>query len=252
MDQSEKRVLVVSAHAADYVWRAGGTIANYLRAGATVKILCLSYGQRGESESAWANNPGITEEEVCEIRRKESEAASKLLGCEIVFYGLQDHYMVIDRDTVMRLAKDIRDFQPDIVLTHSVYDPFNPDHDSVHKAVLAALRSANVTGTFPETKKIKQPEIFCYEPDQPDISGFMADVMIDITDSWDLKLAAMKCFPTQAFMIQTYGLRTEFRGTLASRFGKGGSIKHATSSKEGVKYAEFFKRITPYVGQFFE
>ena len=29
-----KRILVVSAHAADYVWRSGGTIAKYIKHGA--------------------------------------------------------------------------------------------------------------------------------------------------------------------------------------------------------------------------
>lgn len=237
----KQRLLVVSAHAADFVWRAGGTIANYTSQGCPAKIICFSLGQRGESESVWLNNRGITEEEVAEIRRAESVAASKALGCSepVIFYDLQDHYMEVDKDIIMRLAKDIREFNPDIVLTHSPYDPFNPDHDSVHYAVLAALRSANVSGTFPDIPKTKQVEIFCYEPDQADVSRFLADVFIDVTDSWETKLAAMKAVPTQAFMTQSYGLRTEYHGSLAARF------------KPGVKYAEWFKRITPYCDKFF-
>ena len=44
-----KKVLVVSAHAADYVWRAGGTIAKYIKHGAQVHVVVLSFGVRGES-----------------------------------------------------------------------------------------------------------------------------------------------------------------------------------------------------------
>ena len=41
-----KKVLVVSAHAADYVWRAGGTIAKYIKHGAQVHVVVLSFGVR--------------------------------------------------------------------------------------------------------------------------------------------------------------------------------------------------------------
>ena len=44
-----KKMLVVSAHAADYVWRAGGTIAKYIKHGAEVHLVVLSFGDRGES-----------------------------------------------------------------------------------------------------------------------------------------------------------------------------------------------------------
>lgn len=38
-----KKVLVVSAHAADYVWRSGGTIAKYIKHGAEVHVVVLSF-----------------------------------------------------------------------------------------------------------------------------------------------------------------------------------------------------------------
>ena len=46
-----KSLLVVSAHAGDFVWRAGGAIALHAARGWQVKIVCLSYGERGESAS---------------------------------------------------------------------------------------------------------------------------------------------------------------------------------------------------------
>ena len=50
MADEKKTVLVISAHAADFVWRAGGAIALYADRGYHVRIVCLSYGERGESE----------------------------------------------------------------------------------------------------------------------------------------------------------------------------------------------------------
>ena len=59
-DMNDSRaVLVFSAHAADFVWRAGGAIALYASRGYRVRILCLSYGERGESQGAW-KEPGMT------------------------------------------------------------------------------------------------------------------------------------------------------------------------------------------------
>ena len=46
-------MLVVSAHAADFVWRAGGAIALYADRGYRVRVICLSYGERGESPRLW-------------------------------------------------------------------------------------------------------------------------------------------------------------------------------------------------------
>ncbi len=48
-EEKKKTALVVSAHSADFVWRAGGAIALYAGRGWTVKIICLSFGERGES-----------------------------------------------------------------------------------------------------------------------------------------------------------------------------------------------------------
>ena len=44
-----KRVLVIGAHSADFVWRAGGAIAVCTSAGGIANVIALSYGERGES-----------------------------------------------------------------------------------------------------------------------------------------------------------------------------------------------------------
>ena len=71
--------LVVSAHAADFVWRAGGAIALYAKRGCAVTIVCLSYGERGESGKLWRKE-GATLEEVKEARKVEAENAANILG----------------------------------------------------------------------------------------------------------------------------------------------------------------------------
>ncbi len=63
MSDTQKTALVVSAHSADFVWRAGGAIALYASRGWKVKIVCLSYGERGESAKLWREK-GMTLEKV--------------------------------------------------------------------------------------------------------------------------------------------------------------------------------------------
>ena len=55
-----KTGLVVSAHPGDFVWRAGGAIALHAKKGYRVKIVCLAFGERGESQFAW-KQPGMTQ-----------------------------------------------------------------------------------------------------------------------------------------------------------------------------------------------
>lgn len=46
--------LVVSAHSADFVWRAGGAIALHAENGMAMTVICLSYGERGGIREALA------------------------------------------------------------------------------------------------------------------------------------------------------------------------------------------------------
>ena len=71
----ERRLLVVGAHAADFVWRAGGAIAMTTRGGGTASVLALSYGERGESGELW-KEPGQTVESVKQIRHAEAQRAA--------------------------------------------------------------------------------------------------------------------------------------------------------------------------------
>jgi 4-oxalomesaconate hydratase len=59
-------LLVVSAHAGDFVWRASGAIALTTSRGGAATIVCLTYGERGESARAW--RAGKTLDEVKAIR----------------------------------------------------------------------------------------------------------------------------------------------------------------------------------------
>src|ERR1700675_1207580 len=105
-----KNVLVFSAHAADFVWRAVGYIAVYESRGYRVRILCLSFGERGESQGAW-KQPGMTIDKVKEIRKAESTRAAAILGAEIRFFDSGDYSSATTPETIQAIVAADRALQ---------------------------------------------------------------------------------------------------------------------------------------------
>jgi len=122
-----KSGLVVSAHPGDFVWRAGGAIALHARKGYRVKIVCLAFGERGESQFAW-KQPGMTLDKVKAGRKDEAERAAAALGAEIEFFDAGDYPLRLNDTHMERLTDIYRELNPGFVLTHSLEDPYNVDH----------------------------------------------------------------------------------------------------------------------------
>lgn len=238
----KKRLLVVSAHPADFVWRAGGTIASYIQKGHTVKIIVLSYGIRGECNDLW-KQPGQTVESVKATRDAESRRAAAILGVtDIEYWDYEDYPFTYDRERMDRLTRAIREFRPDILLTHDKNDVLNPDHNAVSEMVFRCSVMSNSRGVQMEgTTVTKQMAIFGFEPHQTEISGYVPTMMIDITDSFDKKVEAMHCFKSQSHLIEYYTQRAFMRGNHARRL----------SGNQSYQYAESFHHFFPSVGEEF-
>ena len=78
MNQS-RTLLVVGAHAADFVWRAAGIIAVVTKHGGRASVVALTYGERGESGELW-KEPNQTVENVKRIRHEEATHAARFLA----------------------------------------------------------------------------------------------------------------------------------------------------------------------------
>jgi 4-oxalomesaconate hydratase len=102
-----RRLLVIGAHSADFVWRAGGVIAVTAGAGGTARVLALSYGERGESGELW-KEAGQTLEHVKEVRRGEAERAAAALGADFTCLDLGDYPLEIDKAALVAIADRIR------------------------------------------------------------------------------------------------------------------------------------------------
>jgi len=236
MDSAKAKVLVVSAHAADFVWRAGGAIALYVSRGCRVRVLCLSFGERGESEKLW-KQPGMTLEQVKKVRRKESELAAEMLGAEIRLFDAGDYPLRPTSELVEELVQEFRQVQPTIVLTHSLMDPYNGDHAETARLTMDARVYAQAAGYPSDARKLGAPPIFLFEPHQPEMCEFRPQVLLDITPVFDQKRKAMECMEAQEHLWDYYTELARRRGTQAVR----------NSGKKEIVYAEAYQRIYPQV-----
>ena len=99
-----RRLLVIGAHSADFVWRAGGAVAVTTAAGGEARVIALSYGERGESGELW-KEPGQTIERVKEIRHEEAARAAAVLGADFRCLDLGDYPLEIDAAALRRSSR---------------------------------------------------------------------------------------------------------------------------------------------------
>jgi 4-oxalomesaconate hydratase len=228
--------MVIGAHSADFVWRSGGAIAVTTANGGTASVVALSYGERGESGELWKED-GQTVERVKEIRHGEASRAAAALGAEFSCLDLGDYPLEIDGAALRLISDRIREFAPDVLITHTDTDPFNPDHPVAHRAVDRARGLAAGAGVQSAFKTIRPPALFLFEPHQPELCNFTPTTFVDITTVMDRKLAAMAEMKAQQYLQSYYAQRADQRGNHARR----------SSGDNAIRQAEAFQRVTPQV-----
>jgi 4-oxalomesaconate hydratase len=231
-----RRLLAIGAHADDFVWRAGGVLALTAQNGGSAHVLSLSYGERGESGELW-KEADQTVENVKRIRHAEAERAAAALGADFRCLDLGDYPLQIDADALNEIADAIRAFAPDVLITHTDRDPFNPDHPVASVAVDRARGLAAGAGVESGFATVSPPALFLFEPHQPELCNFTPTTFVDITSVIERKKAAMAEMKAQQYLQTYYAQRAEQRGNHARR----------ASGDKSVEYAEAFQRVIPQV-----
>ncbi len=234
---NQKKLLVVGAHSADFLWRSAGTIGVTVEQGGSATVLALSYGERGESGNLWRENPNQTVENVKRIRHEMAEEAASHVGAEFRCLDLGDYPLVITQEAMDELVRIILEEQPDVILTHTAVDPFNPDHPVAYEAVKQARLLASGAGVASAFKRITPPDWYSFEPHQPELSEFYPNTFVDITAVMDKKIKAMNVMSAQGYLIEYYTELASRRGNHARRI----------SGKNEVKFAEAHQRLVPWV-----
>ena len=231
-----RRLLAIGAHAADFVWRAGGALALTAESGGTASVLALSYGERGESGELWKEE-GQTVENVKRIRHGEAERAAEALGASFRCLDLGDYPLVVENEALAGLTDAIRELAPDVIVTHTDRDPFNPDHPIAFEAVERARALAAGAGVESAFETIRPPELLLFEPHQPELCNFTPTTFLDITPVMERKRAAMAEMKAQRYLQEYYAQRAEQRANHARR----------VSGNREIRFAEAFQRYLPQV-----
>jgi 4-oxalomesaconate hydratase len=231
-----RRLLAIGAHAADFVWRAGGALALTAENGGAASVLALSYGERGESGELWKEE-GQTVENVKRVRHAEAERAAEALGASFRSLDLGDYPLVVEGDALAKLTDAIREHAPDVIVTHTDRDPFNPDHPVAFEAVERARALAAGAGVESAFETIRPPELLLFEPHQPELCNFTPTTFLDITPVMERKRAAMAEMKAQRYLQEYYAQRAEQRANHARR----------VSGNREIRFAEAFQRYLPQV-----
>jgi 4-oxalomesaconate hydratase len=231
---AKKSGLVITAHPGDFVWRAGGAIALHAAKGYRVKIVCLSYGERGESQFAWKKG-GVRLEDVKAQRREEAEMAAALLGAEIEFFDAGDYPLRTTPEMLDRTIDIYRELQPSFVLSHALEDPYNFDHPHAAHFAQEARIIAQAAGHKPDPERAySAPPVFLFEPHQPEQCNFKPTVILNIDSVWETKRKAFEILAAQKHLWEYYTRVALNRGMQGGR-----------NSGRPMTYGEAYQRLFP-------
>lgn len=188
------KVLVLSAHPDDAELCAGGTIRKLTAAGISVVLVDCTKGELGTRGTP-------------ERRAQEADQAGRILGVdERIILSMPDGSVADTDKNRLEVVRMYREFRPTIVLTSPPVER-HPDHEAVHRLARAACFLSGLHHIRTEYRgKEQQPHrplrTFCYQH-QTDFPQ-KADLYVDITQTWDDKVAAILAFASQFHVPDSY------------------------------------------------
>ncbi len=188
--------MAIAAHPDDIESWCGGTLALAIAAGASVRLLLVTSGDKG------ANDPSVQPQEVAARREREAqEAARGMAIAEVAFLRYPDGEVEDTRILRIQMVEWIRRWKPQAVFTHDPENPLPPyithrDHRVVGRVALDAVYPlARDALTFPEHREAGlEPhvvrEVWLF-------ASAIADSYVDIRDGFDRKIAARLAHESQ-------------------------------------------------------
>jgi len=196
-----QKAMSIHAHPDDQEFTVAGTLAKWAAAGCEVISVVITSGDAGSNNPA---HDASFKPELARLREGEQNAANALLGIKQTLYL---HYPDGELEPTLALRKEltklIRTHKPDVVVTGDPQAVFygngyinHPDHRAAAQAATyAVFPSAGSRLLFAELLKegfephnVKR--LYLHGPEKP-------DTWVDITDTIDTKLAALRKHASQ-------------------------------------------------------
>ena len=229
MDDIPEVVLAVYAHPDDADVACGGTLARWAKEGAAVHLIVCTDGGKGTFD------PEVTPADLAARRAAELEASSALIGLQSVTnLGYPDGGLADSDELRGTLVEWVRRLRPDVACGHDPTALFfgqeyfnHRDHRLAGTTLLDAVSpAAALPHYFPEAGPPHQVATVL-------LSGTLEpDVWVDVTETIDLKAAAVECHRTQ--FAEPGGWAGEAVRRRAEQEGR----------RAGAGYAEGFRRLT--------
>ena len=215
------RVLGVFAHPDDVDFGAAGTVAGWVAAGIEVSYLIVTRGDAGGFDDT-------PRQQIPAIREAEQRAAAAALGVTAVEFldGYADGSLTSTLSLRRDIAAAIRRRRPDRVLTNSplrrwdrIAGPSHPDHLAVGEATTCAI--------YPDARNpFAFPELQTHHGLAPWVvrevwysGGPAPDHVVDVTDTYAAKLAALRAHASQTAHVDLEGVLGDRMGAVARDAG---------------------------------
>jgi LmbE family N-acetylglucosaminyl deacetylase len=190
-------ILAIGAHPDDIEFGCGGTLIKYTEKGHRLFLQIMTDGSLGAEKST---------------RIKEQTKSKDILGAEDIFWGgYEDTHLIVDIDLIGKIEKVIRKVKPDFIFC-SYPDDTHQDHRHLGQAVMSATRYIR--------------NVLFYEG--PTTQNFKPHVFVDIFDTLEKKIAALKAHRSQVMKTNIEDLSiVEVARSSANFRGIQGRVKYA-------------------------
>ena len=185
------RILMIGAHQDDNEFCCGGITKKYVDLGHEVRFLSVCNGDGGHHI--------MTPEETTARRAKESAAVAELLGIQYdVWSDISDCTLVADLEMRRRMIRYIREFNPDLVITHRTND-YHADHRNTALLVQDASYILIVPHECPDVPAMRQMPVIMYYEDRFSYPPFVPDVVVDVSEQFDTKMQIVNLNVSQVY-----------------------------------------------------
>lgn len=172
------KILAMGAHPDDMELEAGGTMAKFIRKGYEVYLLILTSG-------GYTDIKGNTYFD--EQLRTEAMNASKILGIkEVIFFDYHTTELPSGGKVVSEVDAIIDRIKPDVFISHHPFDS-HQDHKAAADIMFAVSRQGRVKNVLSGSTLPYRPNVFAFRP----------QFFVDITDTIDIKMEAIRAYETQ-------------------------------------------------------
>lgn len=173
------KILSIGAHQDDNEFRVGGLAYKYVQLGYEVRFLSLCNGCGGHHV--------MTPEQTSERRARESQRVAEFLGIRYDIWDIDDCTLMADLETRNRLIRYIREFSPDLIISHRPND-YHADHRAAGQLVQDASYILTVPHTCPDVPAMRRMPVIMYNEDSFRNPDFCADFIVDTDKELDIKL----------------------------------------------------------------